>query len=1624
MTLNIDKYLKQGDSKLQRTSLDVSKYLNKGTPSSESQSKVYQVPDYMGGGSYRGVSGLSSKELEPYRSSRETSTTAKNEMRGGTFSDTEKEIDHIISIFLGGTDAEENQQPLQNSKSLIQAVRDVVTMNDRKASQYATRQGGKYDIEKKAIEKYRNGEIGLGAARLAILNYKKPDVAKRFLGEEDSFFDKFKDFWGGAKRKIEEYQQDDAYSGPAEEQISSKTDDRGWAAKTLIATSKFTLSIAQTVTSTLDFLIDTSIKRVGDRVIEIQEGGDGVFGNRYRTEEETSNMKDKVKQRRDDWEKFFIKNEKQMPVQKAKDFLTKIRDKRIYQPTKKWENASAVERFTPEHIGETIFELGPDIASSIATFVVAGPTVGAALFGGAAADDMKTTAMKYGVDFDDATGLGLLSGVAATVLERVLPAKLMNKKVVSKISQGLLRRVSGYLLSAGIEASTEVSQETVSLLLENTFREDLNWSEANIRLAMAGFGGALGGAGMNVLIDVVNSSKLSSVDIDDDFSVDYKQPEKTQTPPAEEGLTIEAPIDTKPKPELNIDKYLKKPVKEKTTETEAKTISMQELEIKKKEYDNFEDFKKAYKDYDIVEDSDVSYKIDDKDIEVLRGTKGMTADDIMKTHPNIKLKRDVPAKDVAGNKVLIPEGEKLTPYEMKDGKILLQDGQTYLVTKNQFANIKGQSVGGEAKPFAPELEGTEETTMGWTGDSRDLADTTRPQTKYSQYTLPDGENYKEILIKAPTRDNSPYVLKKNDSDKVLGEYPNIKEAQEALTEKGVGHGIEPMIPTGQPFKSSHWSEPNVLSHLRMNDRTYKGKAVSFMEELQSDWAKEGRDKGFVEDVTKYQVLDSEGEVLNTFDTMKEAQAIADSNNERFNSKGFKAEEYTDKINADGVPNSPLLKNWQEMTVKRALLEAVNSNAEYFAWINGAQTSARYNLATYLDNASWSEKNDIKKIELEPKSGSNIVLAIDKDGKILSSSDSSWNGKKLDEALGKGLADSIMVKPTGTLSGEGLKFGGEWAVNLYDKQVPNIVKKLTGAEIIEMDMKLPIDANKTSWYTTEPSGDYRGGNVTKGELTIEDLKEGEIVKNSKADYYVITDVLGDGKFMAVPSRRVYQVEELSEPLVKQIESQGDLSKLPDGRGYNNLLVETLDISEKKTTQQGIKLTPEVIAKIKGEAPAIETSGKMFKDKDVSNKYDDFTSTGRLVARKRAEAFLRRMFPNNDIDLYLKKELFDDEGRAVLGKSFGKIIEVIDNDGNVKDKVLYHESFHTFLRYFITDSERIKLLEHVKKEYAEELSKYKDYKTLNKKAEELLADKFADYVKTKETKTPFARFFRAIFRFFSNIKKNKEEFAKLFDYALEGQTKQLSDGKKQNDYGYKIDDNTLKGIWEGKQKPKPTPTPTKTITLETVNKKDLGDRSVEEVEARRKEREGELGQGDKFSLHYEKIKDMYPALDSDGMEIGVQKQKEQLDWARDYIQRNPDKAIKIAYGTADIPAGKNTQILRGATIASLYADGRVELADMIAKKASLSLTESARELSAAKMDLYPKDKPKIELGITQKRLELLGAKLGETDPTKMVQKAKEKVKSDTKNVTDKIKKTQSEMTINNLEEIDNIIDSLLC
>src|SRR3989344_3598156 len=533
-----------------------------------------------------------------------------------------------------------------------------------------------------------------------------------------------------------------------------------------------------------------------------------------------------------------------------------------------------------------------------------------------------------------------------------------------------------------------------------------------------------------------------------------------------------------------------------------------------------------------------------QEAQTLRGTKGMTAQDIMKTYPDIKLTRDVPATDIYGNKVKIPDGEVLTPYEMKGNKILLQDGETYVVSKNQFENIKGQSISKEAKPFAPELVGTEEvvkgttpkievkkTSRGWETylDGKLKGTILKPEltesqalqvakenagqhfigesaTKYSQYQLPGGKNYKEILIKAPIK-------------------PPVKVGDMTIRDTG-------------DFKSSHWNEPNVISHLRMNERTYQGKKVAFMEELQSDWARLARQ-----------------------------------------SKDFELETGL-KTKTLQTPLHPLLKNWQEPTVKRALQEAVDSKAEYFSWISGEQTSARYNLATQVENVEWNTfKNTrsgtpYREVGIQPKGSTTgkIWFDFDDTGKITTSDRVEWKGKKLDEVLGKGLADKIMGKETGTLSGEGLKFGGEWANNLYDKQVADIVRNVTGAKIEKLDMGLPIDVKTIPWYE---SGYARPDTA----LVPNDLKIGmRITKGGNESDYIITDILGDGKFKAVEKRLLNENEIL---IIK--DGRRVVRDIPDEQ--------TFDISVKKSPYQlGIKLTPEIKAKIKGKAPKFGASGK--------------------------------------------------------------------------------------------------------------------------------------------------------------------------------------------------------------------------------------------------------------------------------------------------------------------------------------------------------------------------------------------------------------------------------------------------
>jgi hypothetical protein len=507
---------------------------------------------------------------------------------------------------------------------------------------------------------------------------------------------------------------------------------------------------------------------------------------------------------------------------------------------------------------------------------------------------------------------------------------------------------------------------------------------------------------------------------------------------------------------------------------------------------------KSEKHPSVIKNNEVNKQLHKKKREIIDSmSPGLTTKDISKdpsfkqgatpnltTDPDLRTNRAVPMKDVAGQKFTVPEGTVIKPkLNEKGNAVITVDGKSYTVPKNQYDNLKGQSTRAVASEFAPELKGTVETVRGVkTGDPKAKAMETITSkgyvveedmmdmyitkngdvveyddlptdvqravdtyfgdaetkmdvdpglaTKYSQYTLDGGENYREILVRAPDT-KADLVIKQNtkgdwghfvDGVQIGSPYPTEQAARIAASTDQRTINALGKERNKNVYRSSHWSEPNVISHIRMNERIVDGKKYAFMEELQSDWARDARSK-------------------------------------------------------DNIPNNPLLKDWQIPTTKRALIEAVDSGADRFAWINGEQTSARYNLATHVESVEWMPASKSfnsgvaigepvsKVVTIKPQSGGTIDIGFDKTGTIIKSDKGDFEGKKLDEVLGKGLADKIMEKETGTLSGDGLSFGGEWAKNLYDKQVRDIVKKLTGAEVKTVDMGLELGQKNIQTLST-------------------------------------------------------------------------------------------------------------------------------------------------------------------------------------------------------------------------------------------------------------------------------------------------------------------------------------------------------------------------------------------------------------------------------------------------------------------------------------------------------------------------------------------------------------------------------
>jgi hypothetical protein len=299
---------------------------------------------------------------------------------------------------------------------------------------------------------------------------------------------------------------------------------------------------------------------------------------------------------------------------------------------------------------------------------------------------------------------------------------------------------------------------------------------------------------------------------------------------------------------------------------------------------------------------------------------------------------------------------------------------------------------------------------------------THPISKYKQWTLPGGEDYREIVIQ-----DKPQIWSKD-----------------------------------KKFESSHYPEAtNPIAHLRVNHREdANGNPTLFIEEMQSDWGQTGKKYGFsslekLPDIDAGDLLAKYGDRLNSDQKswLNRFQGRWDATMDDIN-RGAKPDSAIDPLQLEystwiskqktGISPGPYVqdtKDWTALTLKQAIKEAVDNGKTQVAWTTGPQQADRYDLSKRLSSVSLHPRED----------GQLALNAYDHNGhRVIQEL---VNENNLDDYLGKELAEKLINTPTGgtsnirRLDGLDIKTEHKGMQGYYDNIVPqvanDVIKQLGG-----------------------------------------------------------------------------------------------------------------------------------------------------------------------------------------------------------------------------------------------------------------------------------------------------------------------------------------------------------------------------------------------------------------------------------------------------------------------------------------------------------------------------------------------------------------------------------------------------
>jgi hypothetical protein len=587
--------------------------------------------------------------------------------------------------------------------------------------------------------------------------------------------------------------------------------------------------------------------------------------------------------------------------------------------------------------------------------------------------------------------------------------------------------------------------------------------------------------------------------------------------------------------------------------------------------------------------------------------------------------------------------------------------------------------------------------------------------KYASYTLSGGTNYREVLLTLPDKLES----KDGIAQRMFGKgYLALSDEERFAVTPEYQKGMR------ERYKSTHWDQPNVLAHIRVNDRTdADGKKVLFVEEIQSDWGQEGKKKGFASgaDIKPVSRKEYDAFVDKMLDDYIEQRMQAGESREEAGRRGInmpfpqmaqeldRSDEYARmragrdldmQGGSDKIPAAPFVtktEGWLNLALKRIMVMAAEGGYDRVAFVNGDQSAERYDLSKQIELITAYKETG----------GSYRILATDIKGNTLPAQRAK-DATELEGIVGKELAQKISDQKSlvETYSGLDLKIGGEGMKAFYDKIIPLTLKKLLpkvgGRELTDVPLILEKSLlDEMSWEDRMEAGQELA--FDPDAMAELEAKKQSMVWQTGFD---ITPAMRETMVRGVPLFSVEKapLQEIDKDVIKEhrkrvIDVYRDV-RAALGRIPKMVSEGKADISMQRNTTALLQYAKELQAAIKSSQPRRDTPEAFLKRAIEGYENDEISKD---VFDVIMAAYSKEPWLLNGLLLSIRKGAGPAEGRF---DNFKRVVILYKQTAGASDPaVVRHELAHSLEQMMLPEQRNI-VIQEWRKAVETAMTKYPD------------------------------------------------------------------------------------------------------------------------------------------------------------------------------------------------------------------------------------------------------------------------------------------------------------------------------